>query len=68
MTQNDIWISDVINNVNTNFNSIFNIDNELDNFKGVQDSQYYTEDEYLTLVQEKDPFGKKTKDYFNKYC
>ena len=61
MSQNDLWISDVLDNANTNFNSIFDIDNELDNFKGVQDSQYYTEDEYINLVQEKDPRGKKLK-------
>ena len=60
MTQNDLWISDVLDD-NSNFNSIFNIDNELDSFKGVQDSQYYTEDEYVNLIRDKDSLGKKLK-------
>ena len=57
MSQNDIWISDVISNDNTNFNNIFNAETELDNFKGVQDSKYYNENEYIDLIKEKDPYG-----------
>ena len=75
MNENDLWISDVLENVNLNFNNIFNIDNELDNFKGVQDSKYYNEDEYLNLIKEKDSLGKKLKiislniaNLFSKLC
>ena len=61
ISQDDLWISDVLENANSNFNNIFNIDSELDSFKGVQDSQYYTEEEYVNLVIDKDPHGKKLK-------
>ena len=59
MSQDDICISDVLEDDETNFHNIFNGENESDDFKGVQDSYYYSEDEYVKLIKEKDPSGSK---------
>ena len=63
MSQDNIWISDVLENFSSNFNNIFNIDNELDSFKGVQDSKYYTEEEYVNLVTDKEEIKDNLTEY-----
>ena len=61
MNKDDIWISDVLDDNLTNFSYIFNLENEADSFKGVHDSNYYTEEEYVKLLKDKDPEGNKLK-------
>ena len=55
MTNDDICISDITNNERTNFNNLFaNANNENDDNDefdhGVQDSLYFTEEEYTSLL------------------
>ena len=55
MTNDDICISDITNNERTNFNNLFananNTNDDNDEFDhGVQDSLYFTEEEYTSLL------------------
>ena len=49
--QDDVSISDVMENDETNLNNIFTVDTEHDDYMGVQDSLYYTEEEYVSLLK-----------------
>ena len=58
MQDDEIWISDVIDDDQTNFNNIFYDNNGYDHSVGVQDSLYYTEEEFLLLLKKNQIYDK----------